>query len=73
MTPDQHIWACALAIERLYGLRAPVHIAERIGMLALAGDQEGVARWQAIAARLDALRGSGAISARGKTGKGGRE
>lgn len=55
MTPEQHIWACALAVERQHGPRAAVFIAERIGALALQGDAAGVEMWKAIAARLDAL------------------
>lgn len=55
LTPERHIWACALAVQRQYGERSPLHVAERLGALALAGDAEGVAMWQAIAARLDAL------------------
>jgi hypothetical protein len=55
VTPEQHIWACALAIERQHGARAAVFVAERIGALALQGDAAGVTRWKAIAARLDAL------------------
>ena len=45
----------ALAIEKLHGNDAPRWIAERIGALALAGDADGVARFQAIAARIDEL------------------
>ncbi|GGB55773.1 DUF6961 family protein [Blastomonas aquatica] len=56
MTDEQHLWACALAVEKRYGNRAPLHIAERIGSLAQAGDADGVAMWQAIAMRLDRLR-----------------
>lgn len=52
---ERHVWACALAIERQYGGRAPLHVAERIGALALAGDAEGVLMWKAIAARLALL------------------
>lgn len=62
VTGEQHIWACALAIEKQYGERAPLHVAERIGALALAGDLEGVAMWKAIAARLDALRAGETVS-----------
>lgn len=57
LTPDQHIWACALAVEKQHGEEAPLFVAERIGALALAGDEAGVAIWKAIAVRLDALRG----------------
>jgi hypothetical protein len=55
MSPQEHVWACALAIERQHGTRAAVVVAERIGALALAGDREGIAMWKAIAACLDEL------------------
>lgn len=55
LSPEAHIWACALAVERQHGERAPVFVAERIGALALAGDREGVATWRRIAACLDRL------------------
>ena len=42
-------------VERLHGERAHVHAADKIGTLALAGDEAGVARWREIAARLDRL------------------
>lgn len=45
----------AWAIQRLHGDGAPRWVAERIGALALAGDADGVARFQAIAARIDEL------------------
>lgn len=45
----------ALAIQKLHGDDAPRWIAERIGALALAGDADGVARFQAIAGRMDEL------------------
>jgi hypothetical protein len=38
-----------------HGAEAPLFVAERIGVLALAGDADGVASWQAIAAHIDAL------------------
>lgn len=55
MTEEEHLWGCALAIERLHGADAPLHIAERIGALALAGDLADVTRWQSIAACLAEL------------------
>lgn len=61
LTPDQHIWACALAVEKQHGEGAPLFVAERIGALALAGDDEGVAMWKAIANRLDALKGGASL------------
>lgn len=54
MTP-QHVWACALAVERQHGPRAALFVAERIGALALQRDTAGVEMWKAIAARLDDL------------------
>ncbi|MGQ0587911.1 MAG: DUF6961 family protein [Sphingosinicella sp.] len=65
MTEEEHLWACALEIERQHGERAPVHVAERIGALALAEDWDGVERWKAIARCLDALRRTG--STRGES------
>lgn len=59
MTDEQHLWACALAVEKRHGAKAPLHVAERIGALAQAGDSDGVAMWQAIAVRLDRLRRGG--------------
>jgi len=53
--PDWELWACALAIERQYGDEAPFYIAERIETLRLAGDNEGVEAWKAIADRFDKL------------------
>ena len=55
---DRELWACALQVERQHGDDAPRIVAERIGALALAGDQAGVATWKAIAWRLDQLRRS---------------
>lgn len=55
MTPEQHVLACALEVERQNGEHAPVFIAERIGVLAAVGDLAGVEMWQQIAATLDRL------------------
>jgi len=55
LTEDRHLWASALAVEKQHGSGAPRFVAARIGALALAGDSAGVARWKAIAAKLDAL------------------
>jgi len=56
MPSDRELWACALHIERVHSKHAPAVVAERIGTLALAGDEEGVATWKRIAKRLDKLR-----------------
>lgn len=49
------LWSAANMVLTTHGERAPVFVAERIGALALAGDVEGVAVWQAIARRLSEL------------------
>lgn len=53
--PEWELWACAETVMRQHGDRAPIHVAERIGALALAGDAEGVATWKAIAERIQSL------------------
>jgi hypothetical protein len=55
-TAEQERWAEALAIERRYGSNAGKHIARRMFALVKAGDDAGVARWAAIASKLDQLR-----------------
>lgn len=45
----------ALAIQRAFGDKAPLFVAERIGALAVAGDVAGVDRFRAIAVQLDRL------------------
>lgn len=60
MTPEQHIWACALEVERQHGDKAAAFVAERIVSLIGEHDAAGVAMWQAIGARLDQLSASGA-------------
>lgn len=57
MAPEQERWAEAIAVHRMYAENAATHVAERIGALALAGDQDGIDRWIAIAHRLDQLSG----------------
>src|SRR3569623_401021 len=42
----------ALAVHKRHGADAPMHVAERIGELALAGDHAGVKRWQRLDAAL---------------------
>ena len=55
MISDRELWACAAHVIKTHGANAPRHVAERIGALALAGDSDGVATWQAIAKRVAAL------------------
>ena len=49
------IWACANTVLKIHGNKAPLHVAEQIGALALKGDQEGIHTWQEIAVRIDVL------------------
>ncbi|MBB5719936.1 hypothetical protein FHR23_002895 [Stakelama sediminis] len=59
---SQELWSAASMVQRRHGAGAPLFVAERIGALALAGDQEGVNTWRAIARCLDQLRADGKIS-----------
>lgn len=62
MNEEQHLWACALQVERRHGAKATIFVTERIDALALAGDIAGVERWQAIASCLGQL-GTAALPA----------
>lgn len=53
MTPEQHVLACALAVERMHGDQAPLHVASEIGRLVLLRDWDGVEMWRRIAGALD--------------------
>ena len=55
---DEQRWAEAMEIERLHGDDGPRWIAERIGALALAGDEDGVERFRRIALCYAGLLGS---------------
>lgn len=61
---DWELWACANSILMSYGEKAPVHVAEQIGMLALKGDAAGIRTWQAIASRIEQLQPSAAPAQR---------
>ena len=52
---EQWRWAEALGFEKLWGENAPLRIAERIGVLALIGDEAGVARMKEIAGRYEQM------------------
>lgn len=45
---EWEIWAVAEQVLRLHGDTAPLFIAERIGNLTLAGDDQGVSNWKQI-------------------------
>lgn len=55
LTEDHWRLAEALAVRKRYGREAEVHIAQRIGELALAGDLAGVERWRQIAGALSTI------------------
>jgi hypothetical protein len=55
LSADADRLAEALAIERIHGAAGPRWIAERIGALALAGDDAGVERFRAIAVAYETL------------------
>ncbi|WP_174291234.1 DUF6961 family protein [Sphingomonas bacterium] len=52
---QQRRWAEALAFEKQWGVDAPLRIAERIGVVALLGDEQGIARLKQIAACVDQI------------------
>ncbi len=49
-------------ILQQHGDRAPIHVAERLGVLGLAGGGEGVELWMAIARRMDQLMWPGEVN-----------
>ena len=52
MLSDWELWACANHVLQTHGDKAPLHVAEQIGALALASDAAGIQTWQSIAARI---------------------
>lgn len=56
MISNRELWACALQVQQQHGDGANRFVAERVGALALSGDEEGVTVWKEIARRLDQLR-----------------
>jgi hypothetical protein len=56
---DWELWACASIVLQRHGQRASIFVAERIGSLALAGDEAGIAAWKQIAARIDRIQRPG--------------
>lgn len=58
MLSEWELWACANQVLTKHGDKAPLHVAEQIGALALAGDEAGIRTWQGIAKRIAQLTGS---------------
>ena len=55
MLSDWELWACANHVLQTHGDKAPLHVAEQIGALALKGDDDGIRTWQEIARRIAEL------------------
>ncbi|WP_419722865.1 DUF6961 family protein [Sphingobium aromaticivastans] len=55
MTRDLELWGIASMLLRQHGDFAPLKVAERIGELATLGESDGIALWQEVAHRLDAM------------------
>jgi hypothetical protein len=55
VTPEQENWAIASTLLTKHGDEAPLHIAARMGELAVAEDAAGLERWKAIARCMDQL------------------
>lgn len=56
MTREQELWGVALWVEKQHGANGPRFIAQQIGRLAIAGEDDGVAMWRGIAERFEALK-----------------
>lgn len=59
MTEDQVMLGAAMMLLNRHGDLAPFKAAERVGELAVDGDEMGVAVWTAIAGRIDDILRSG--------------
>ena len=59
MLSDWELWACANQVLKTQGGKAAVYVAEQIGALALAGDEEGIKTRQAIARSIAELSDQG--------------
>jgi len=52
---EWELWACAQKLLKDHGKHAGAVVAEKIGRMAVQGDDEGLATWQAIASRVAQL------------------
>ncbi len=57
MLSEWELWACANRVLQSHGEHAAAHAAEQIGVLARAGDADGMRAWRAIARRITQLSG----------------
>lgn len=62
VTRDQELWAVALWVEKAHGEQGRDHIAREISRVAMLGEEEGIAMWEAVAARYVKLREPGAVN-----------
>lgn len=63
MTAEQHLWACALEVERQHGDTAYLFAAMRADALEAEGSFEGARTWRAILRRIEALEQRGDAAA----------
>ena len=61
LTDQQVRLGAAMMLLKRYGDRAPLMLANRIGELALEGDEVGIALWQNIARHMDDILRAGPI------------
>ena len=61
MTGDEVALGAAMMLLRRHGDLAPVRVAERIGEMAIAGDQEGLLFWKRVALKMDRILRPGAV------------
>ena len=59
MSEDQHLWACALEVERQHGEEASQFASTRAQELEAEGAFEGARTWRSIHERIQALGGGG--------------
>jgi hypothetical protein len=55
MSAEQHLWACALEVERQHGEAAQLYASMRADELEADGAYEGARTWRAILRRIEAL------------------
>ena len=61
MTEDEVALGAAMMLLRRHGDLAPARVAERIGELAMAGDQEGLLFWKRVVLKMDRILRPGAV------------
>ena len=54
-TQDHVLLGAAMMLLKRHGAHAPLKVAERLGELATAGDEDGVAAWMGIARHMNSI------------------